>query len=137
LKENIAYSIGGLIGNVFSQSSIELCQKIEYKPSLVNSHAKKSIGLDPSFGIVATQLVDSKIQVIQAEEYDRPNFIDMINVVWQLKQQYDHVTNIYVDADNPKVWQALKREFGEPYNQQYIIDQSIECRKYNLLWRIG
>lgn len=78
----------GLIGNVFSQSIIELCQKIEYKPSLVNSHAKKSIGLDPSFGsskfgIVTTQLVDSKIQVIQAEVYDRPNFIDMINVVWQ------------------------------------------------------
>jgi hypothetical protein len=61
----------------------------------------------------------------------------MINVVWQLKQQYDHVTNIYVDAANPKVRQALKREFGEPYNQQYINDQSIECRKYNLLWTIG
>ena len=48
-------------------------------------------GLDPSFGsskfgIVATQLVDGKIQVIHAEEYDRPNFTDMINVVWQLKQ---------------------------------------------------
>jgi hypothetical protein len=76
----------GLIGNVFSQSSIELCQKIEYNPTQVNPHAKKSIGLDPSFGsskfgIVATQLVDGKIQVIHAEEYDRPNFTDMINVV--------------------------------------------------------
>ena len=46
--------------------------------------------LDPSFGssnfgIVATQLVDGKIQVIHAEEYERPNFTDMINVVWQTK----------------------------------------------------
>ena len=127
----------GLIGNVFSQQSIELCQKIEYKPSQINPHAKKSIGLDPSFGsskfgIVATQLVDGKIQVIHAEEYDRPNFTDMINVVWQLKQQYGHVSNIYVDAANPEVWQALKKEFDEPYNQQYINDQRIECRKYNL-----
>jgi hypothetical protein len=127
----------GLIGNVFSQSSIELCQKIEYIPSNINPNAKKSIGLDPSFGssmfgIVATQLVDGKIQVIHAEEYDRPNFTDMINVIWQLKQQYGHVSNTYVDAANPEVWQALKKEFGEPYNQQYINYQRIDCRKYNL-----
>ena len=32
----------GLIGNVFSQSSIELCQKIEYNPNDINPHAKKS-----------------------------------------------------------------------------------------------
>jgi hypothetical protein len=127
----------GLIGNVFSQSSIELCQKIEYNPYEINPNAKKSIGLDPSFGsskfgIVATQLVDGKIQLIHAEEYDRPNFTEMINVVWQLKQQYGHVTNIYEDSANPEVWQALKKEFGKHYNQQYINDQRIECRKYNL-----
>ena len=126
----------GLIGNVFSQSSIELCQKIEYNPYEINPNAKKSIGLDPSFGsskfgIVATQLVDGKIQVIHAEEYDRPNFTDMINVVWKLKQQYGHISNIYVDAANPEVWQALKKEFGEQYNSQYINDQRIEYRKYN------
>ena len=126
----------GLIGNVFSQASIENCQKIEYNPYEINTHAKKSIGLDPSFGsskfgIVATQLVNGKIQVIHAEEYDRPNFTDMINVIWSLKQQYGHVSNIYVDAANPEVWQALKKEFGEPYNQQYINDQRVECRKYN------
>ena len=32
----------GLIGNVFSQSSIELCQKIEYNPYEINPNAKKS-----------------------------------------------------------------------------------------------
>ena len=63
---------------------------------------------------MATQLVDGKIQVIHAEEYDRPNFTDMIKLIWSLKQQYGHVTNIYVDAANPEVWQALKKEFGEP-----------------------
>ena len=74
----------------------------------INPIAKKSIGLDPGFGssnfaIVATQLVDGKIQVIHAEEYNRPNFTDMISEVWKLKQQYEHVTNIYVDAANPEV----------------------------------
>ena len=32
----------GLIGNVFSQASIELCQKIEYNPYEINPNAKKS-----------------------------------------------------------------------------------------------
>ena len=56
----------------------------------------------------------------------------MIERIWQLKQQYGHVTNLYCDAANPEVWQALKREFGENYNDQWIRDQIAECRKYNL-----
>jgi hypothetical protein len=125
------------VGNVFSQQSIESCQKIEYDPYNVNKNAKKSIGLDPSFGsskfgIVATQLVDGKIQVIHAEEHDRPNFTDMIDKVWKLKQQYGHVINIYVDAANPEVWQVLKKEFNESYNEQYIRDKITYAKKYNL-----
>ena len=127
----------GLVGNVFSQSSIENCQKIEYNPQNIHQNVKKSIGIDPSYGssnfaIVATQLVDGKIQVIEASEYQRPNFTDMIQKIWQLKQQYGHVSNIYVDAANPEMWQALKREFEENYNDQYVRDQIAECRKYNL-----
>ena len=49
-----------------------------------------------------------------------------------LKQQYGHVSNIYVDAANPEVWQALKREFDENYDDHYVKDQIAECRKYNL-----
>jgi hypothetical protein len=76
----------GLIGNVFSTLSIENCQKIQYDPEKINPNAKKSIGVDPGFGsskfaIVITQYVDGKIQVIQAEEYDRPNFAAMIDTI--------------------------------------------------------
>jgi hypothetical protein len=56
----------------------------------------------------------------------------MIQKIWQLKQQYGHVSNIYVDAANPEVWQALKREFDENYDDHYVKDQIAECRKYNL-----
>lgn len=129
----------GLIGNVFSQASVELCQKIEYNPSQINPNAKKSIGIDPEFGpsnfaIVVTQFVDGKIQGIFAEEYERDDadFNVMINRVWEIKQRCGHVTNIYVDAANPEIWQALKREFSEPFNEQYITDQKAECKKYNL-----
>ena len=81
------------MGNVFSQLSIDNATKIQYNPDKINPNAKKSIGIDPSFGssmfaIVATQLVDGKIQVIYAEEYGRheAGFLEMIDEVWKLKQ---------------------------------------------------
>jgi hypothetical protein len=127
----------GVVGNVFSQSSIENCQKIQYNPQNIHQNVKKTIACDPSYGssnfaICATQLVDGKIQVIEASEYQRPNFTDMIEKIWQLKQRYGYVSNLYVDAANPEVWQALKREFGDFYNDQWVRDQIAECRKYNL-----
>jgi hypothetical protein len=127
----------GVVGNVFSLSSIENCQKIQYNPQNIHQNVKKSIGIYPSYGssnfaICATQLVDGKIQVIEASEYQRPNFTDMIEKIWQLKQRYGYVSNLYVDAANPEVWQALKREFGENYDDQWVRDQIVECRKYNL-----
>jgi hypothetical protein len=42
----------------------------------------------------------------------------MIEKIWQLKQRYGYVSNLYCDVANPEVWQALKREFGENYNDQ-------------------
>ena len=127
----------GLIGNVFSHQSIADCQKIEYNPESINPKAKKSIGLDPSFGssmfgIVATQLVDGKIQIIHAEEYERPNFSEMINEVWKLKQRCGHVTNILVDAANPVVWQALKKEFNEPYRRTLYERTNSLCQNVQL-----
>ena len=127
----------GLIGNVFSTLSIENATKIEYNPDIINPNAKKSIALDPAFGssnfaICGTQFVNGKIQVIFAEEYERPNFQAMINRIWEIKQKCGHISNIYVDASSPEIIQALKREFGEPFNQQYLSDQIAQCKKYNL-----
>ena len=104
----------GLIGNVFSTLSIENATKIEYNPDNINPNAKKSVGIDPGFGsskfaIVISQYVNGKIQVIHAEEYERPNFTAMINMIWQLKQKCGYISNIYVDAANPEVWESLKR----------------------------
>jgi Terminase large subunit, T4likevirus-type, N-terminal len=83
----------GLVGNCFSQASIENALKMRYNPSQIIPEAKKSFGVDPAFGgdsefaIVATQLVNGKIQVIYADSYDRPDFSDMIEEVWDLKQR--------------------------------------------------
>jgi hypothetical protein len=111
--------------------------KIQYNPSQINQNAKKTIGVDAGFGtshfaIVVTQFVDGKIQIIFAEEYDRPNFQAMINRIWEIKKKCGHVSNIYSDASNPEIWESLKREFNEPYDNQYVRDQFTYCKKYNL-----
>ena len=52
------------------------------------------MGIDPGFGsgkIVVTQFVN---------EYERPNFDDMINEVWRPNHDFN-VSNIYVAAANP------------------------------------
>ena|SRR5215475_10343370 len=120
----------GLIGNVFSTQSIDKATSIEYNSDKINPNAKKSIGIDPGFGsskfaIVVTQYVDGKIQIIYADEFDRPNFNTMIDMVWQLRQKCSYISNIYLDAANPEVWESLKREFGERYDEAYIRDYSI------------
>jgi hypothetical protein len=70
--------------------------------------------------------------VIFAEEYERPNFAAMINRIWEIKQKCGYISNIYTDAANPEIWESLKREFEEPYGNQYVRDQFAYCKKYNL-----
>jgi hypothetical protein len=56
--------------------------------------------------------VNERIEIIEAEEHDRPDFNLMIDRVWQIKQQHkveDNNLTIYVDAANPEIWSSLKR----------------------------
>jgi hypothetical protein len=127
----------GLIGNVFSQLSIGKCTNLEYNPDNINPNAKKSVGIDPGFGsgkfaIVVTQLVNGRIEVIYAEEHDRPNFIDMIAEIWNIKNKCGYISNIYVDAANPEVWEALKREFSEPFDEQNVREKIAHAKRHGL-----
>jgi hypothetical protein len=83
------------------------------------------------FGVVITQLFDNRINVMFAEEYDRPSFSEMIDKIWDLGHNKCHATNIMVDAANPEVIEALKREFGESTDWNFIHDRIAWCKKYN------
>jgi hypothetical protein len=130
----------GLIGNVFSVASIENCQKIEYNPVSIIPDCKVSIGIDPSFGsskfgIVATRYVNERIQVIEAEEFERPDFNDMIYRVWQIKQKHkvdDTNLTIFCDAANPEIWSSLKRMLNEPYSEGFVFDKLSYYKKKNM-----
>jgi hypothetical protein len=130
----------GLIGNVFSVASIENCQKIEYNPLAVIPNCKVSIGVDPSFGsskfgIVATRFVNERIEVIEAEGFERPDFNDMIDRVWQIKQKHkvdDNNLTIWCDAANPEIWSSIKRMLGEPHSEQYVFEKLSYYKKSNI-----
>jgi hypothetical protein len=126
----------GLIGNVFSVQSIKNCQKVNYNPDQIIPDCKVSIGVDPSFGpskfgIVATRWA----KVIEAEEFARPDFNDMIQRVWEIKRNHkiaDSNLTIYVDAANPEIWQSLKRMLNEPYSEGFVFDKLSYYKNNNM-----
>ena len=120
----------GLEGNIFTPQSIEKITVSNYDPEKNYSRCIISVGLDPAFGsskygVVVTRFANNRIEVLEAEEYERPDTQDMIDTVWQLKQKYGNISTVYVDAANPVVWQPLKRLFNEMTNEKYVFDKII------------
>jgi hypothetical protein len=109
----------GMEGNVFHHTVIE--RAIEagktYDPDKIVPPARKGLGIDPAFGsskfaFVLTQLANARIEVLYAEEFERPDFTAMILHAVKLMAKY-RAHKIYVDASNPAIIMALKRELGE------------------------
>ena len=108
----------GLIGNVFHTKDIDVAiqRGMEYDPDTPVKMCGKSLGIDPAFGssnfgIVGTQGVNQQIQVIFAEEFERPDFNEMLWLVAKLMQQYRYV-RVYIDGANPSFIKSLKRMIG-------------------------
>lgn len=120
----------GRIGNVFNTREIELAiEKGEnYDPANMknnNEISPKSMGIDPGFGsscfgIVITQWQDQQIQIVHAEEYQRPDFNEMVNTIGQLYTKYYPIKRIYVDGANPSFIKSLKIMVGERSNYETV-----------------
>ena len=145
--ENIKHSLSfpreyegkyiGLEGNVFTPQSIEKITVSNYDPEKIVPGCIMSVGLDPAFGsskygVVVTRFANNRIEVLEADEYERPDTQDMIDAVWQLKQKYGNISTVYVDAANPVVWQPLKRLFNEMTNEKYVFDRIRYCEANNI-----
>jgi hypothetical protein len=127
----------GLIGNVFHTKDIEAAiQKgAGYNPEQINDFSQKSMGIDPAFGssafgIVITQRSDNQIQIMHAEEYQRPDFNQMLSVVWDLFRRFGKINKIYIDGSNPSFIRALKIQIGEDEEYEEIIKEA-KSRKRN------
>jgi len=100
----------------------------------------KSIGIDPAygssnFGIVGTQGVDQQIQVIFAEEFERPDFNEMLWLVAKLMQQYGYV-RVYIDGANPSFIKSLKRMIGEDEHYEKYTKEQMERYSKNPFMKV-
>jgi hypothetical protein len=117
----------GQQGNVFScesiQKAIESGLELEkVRDGAIFLELEKSMGIDAGFGsskfgIVITQLTYGQAEVVFADEYERPDFGDMIQRVITTRQNYG-VDKLFVDAANPEIIRSLQHAFDEPVNYE-------------------
>jgi hypothetical protein len=120
----------GKIGNVFHTKDIEAAieKGRKYNPDNFNplSHfTSVSMGIDPAygssaFGVVVTQWVDETIQVLYADEFHRPDYNEMLSVVYSLMSKYQ-VDKAYIDGANPSFIKSLKLQIGEDADYDKVI----------------
>jgi hypothetical protein len=119
----------GKIGNVFHTKDIEAAieKGRKYNPDDFSpSHFTSiSMGIDPAygssaFGIVVTQWVDGIIQILYAEEYHRPDYNEMLSLVYGLMSKYQ-IHKIYIDGANPSFIKSLKLQIGEEADYDKVI----------------
>jgi hypothetical protein len=119
----------GKIGNVFHTKDIEAAieKGRKYDPDAIGSSyfTSTSMGIDPAygssaFGIVVTQWVDGIVQILYAEEYHRPDYNEMLSVVYGLMSKYQ-VYTVYIDGANPSFIKSLKIQIGEDAEYDKVI----------------
>jgi hypothetical protein len=120
----------GKIGNVFHTKDIEAAieKGRKYNPdnfSPYYSFTSRSMGIDPAygssaFGIVVTEWVDGIVQIMHAEEYHRPDYNEMLSLVYGLMSKYQ-VDSVYIDGANPGFIKSLKLQIGEDPDYDKVI----------------
>jgi hypothetical protein len=73
-----------------------------------------------AFGIVVTQWIDNHVQILHAEEYYRPDYNEMLSVVYGLMSKHD-VDKVYIDCANPSFIRSLKLQIGEDADYDKVI----------------
>ena len=62
-------------------------------------------------------LFDNQIQIMHAEEYQRPDFNQMLSTVWDLFRRFGKINKIYIDGSNPSFISVIAHTLKmEKYN---------------------
>ena len=108
----------GSVGTCFSQSKIDaIVRQAVYNPDLIDPYAMRSLGVDcgwgsSPFGITITQYRSHKIEVLYCEEFSRPDYNKMLDLVYELYRQYGPEKMI-LDGSAADFVQSLKLKIGE------------------------
>jgi hypothetical protein len=91
------------------------------------------MGIDPAwgssaFGIVVTQWVDEHIQILHAEEYQKPDYNEMLNVVSKLIKKFN-INKIYIDGANPSFIRSLKTQMDERPDYELLIERAKKMKR--------
>lgn len=124
---NLRYAFD--IGNVLTEQLIQRCLDIKYDPNYVIYECPKAIGIDEGFGsskfaIVVTQYMDGRIQVLYAEEFERPDPFEMERLVLDLVQKYNLFEGtkqngqLIVDGSNVNFIKTMKHMLNENVNYE-------------------
>jgi len=108
----------GVIGNVFHEKDIQKAIEMgkTYDPNNLSNKDfdSSSMGIDcgfgsSAFGIVITRYANEKekVQILYAEQFDRPDYNEMLSKVGKLIFEYNS-TKIYIDGANPAFIKSLK-----------------------------
>jgi hypothetical protein len=138
----------GIIGNTFHVKDIDRAVLVgkSYDANRVVVDSEKILGLDPgwgssAFGLVLLQVADGQIQILMADEFERPRYEDMTGKVMDiihglnrrnLDQEYLGSCKIYVDGSNPEFIISLKQQVGDIARWEYINEKILYCKKNNL-----
>ncbi len=117
------------MGNVFHSKDIEAAieKGRKYNPDILypSPMTTRSMGIDPAwgssaFGVVVTEYADGIVCILHAEEYQRPDYNEMLSKVYSLISKYQ-VDRVYVDGANPSFIRSLKLQIGEEPDYDKVI----------------
>ncbi len=95
--------------------------------------------IDPAFSsskfaIMVAEFLKSErmINIIYAEELDKPNYEEVVDLIFRLFKQLGNIKNIGVDGLNPELIVSLKKKIDERSDWKYIQKKVQYCKKHNL-----
>jgi hypothetical protein len=138
----------GIIGNTFHELDIQRAVSLgeKYDPNLLVHGAPLVLGLDPgwgssAFGLVLLQVANGRIEVLMADEYERPKYNTMVDKITALLKGLNSSNidpevldscKVYVDAANPEFITTLKELVGESTRWEWVNEKIQYCKKHDL-----
>jgi len=116
----------GRVGNVFHTKDIDIAISKKYGVDSVNPTTSKSMGIDPGWGssafaVVVTQFQDGEVQVLEARQWEKVDFNEVLKEISTIIAKYDP-TKIYIDGANPSFIRSLKLELNEDPEYEKAIE---------------
>jgi hypothetical protein len=144
----------GQQGDVFGQPSIqqmidqgvELHEKHGFRIDQIRQDTLKIMGIDAGwgsskFGIVIVQVVphnrhtglQETIQVVYAQEHERPDLNEMVDLVVKLKEHFV-VHKVFIDNANPEIVRPIKARLGDRPDYEIQIAKIKQNHRHSKLW---